>query len=436
MAPALAIAAAIGGCSSGRPARPAPVTGPVTQISRGSCAHGNAEVELASDPAHDYVYAEWIGCHEIGFAASADGGRTWSRPVALPGSAGASWDPAIAVGPSGTVYAAFMVFGVAPDPRGYYPVVDISASHGRSFRTSRLGAPSPRDFGDRDFVAAGPHGQIYVTWDYAPVRGDVKIACFHGGSCAYTNGDLNAVLQASSDGGRTWSQIRPIAPGFPDSGSISAPVIVQPSGRIDVLFERFSVRSSTLAIGAGHDYFTSSADGGGTWTGPVRLGPRGQTISRNQWWIDGSLAADGGGNLYATWDTRSGASDTGWLEYSQTSGRTWSRPVRVASSQGAAANIVQVLGGAAGTAYVGVLANGRGRGFAQYLRAFSIGAGWRTGVVKVSRADALASVWPGDTIGLALLAGVAGNRRVAVSWGGATTDGQSQIRAAVVSRLP
>jgi len=234
MAAGLALAAVVSACA-GVPTVPvaahqrAPAVGPVTQLSQGSCPDGNAEVETASDPTHGYVYAEWIGCHQIGFAASADGGKTWSHEVALPGSAGRSWDPAIVVGPSGAVYAAFMVFNTAGTSGGYYPVVDISRDHGRSFQMTSPGAPRPGDFGDRDFVAVGPHGEIYLTWDYAPVGKEVKIVCFRGGSCGYSNGDLNEVLQKSTDGGRTWSKVIPVAPGFPDSGSVSAPVIVPPA---------------------------------------------------------------------------------------------------------------------------------------------------------------------------------------------------------------
>jgi hypothetical protein len=255
--------------------------GPVTAIST-PCASakdkiGNAEVELASDPARGFVYAEWIGCHQIGFARSADG-KTWSKEVALPLSARlSSWDPAIVVGPSGAVYAAFMV----RDGDSYYPVVDISTDHGATFRVSRVPAPRRGDLGDRDFIAVGPRGRIYVTWDYAPDGRAVRVHCFAGGSCAYTAGDLNVVLSASTDGGQTWNGPVPVAPGFPDSGSISAPVLVTPSGRIDVLFERYQVLSdATLAIGAGHDYFTSSGDGGRSWSAPVRLGPAGTTMSR------------------------------------------------------------------------------------------------------------------------------------------------------------
>jgi hypothetical protein len=415
------------------------------------CRHGNAEVVTASDPARRYVYSAWISCRSIGFSLSSDGARTWSPPLVLPGSVGhVAWDPAITVGPSGKVYVAFMVLAASQ----IYPVVDVSADHGASFAVSKLGAPHPGDFGDRDWVAVGPTGTIYVTWDYAPSRRLLRVVCFKGGSCAYRSGDLNEVLQRSVDGGHTWSKIIPVAPGYPDSGSISAPVLVTPTGQIDVLYIRYAIARGTLSLGTAHEYFTSSADGGRTWTRPVRLGPAGLAISPTTWWIDGSIGADSAGNLYAAWDTQIGdcagggaagsggpspgrRCDIGWLSYSTNSGRTWSQPLRVTVGNGAAVNILQVLGGAAGTAYVGLLTNSSGAGYADYVRVFSIGRGWRTGLIRVSGAYGRPSVWPGDTIGLAALSGGSpGRRLIDASWGSAVGSKLSAIWSAVVSRLP
>lgn len=422
---------------SGAAARSSPVAGPVTQVST-TCTTGpggNAEVESASDPRHGYVYDAWISCGQIGFARSADGGRTWSTAIDVPRQAPTSdpsWDPAITVGPSGAVYVGFMIVDIAT--RSYYPVVDISTDHGSSFSVHKLGAPSG-DYGDRDFIAVGPRGQIYVTWDFAPTVNGVQLVCFPGGSCAYTAGDLNEVVQTSTDGGQTWSQIVPIAPGFPDSGSMSAPILVTPSGRLDVLFERYQVLSTaTLQLGPGHDYFTSSADGGKTWSAPVRLGLASATLSTDTWWIDGSLGRDAAGDLYATWDTQQAGADVGWLSYSVTGGRTWSPPVEVTST-GPATNIVQVLGGARGRAYVGLLTDSSG-GYVQYLREFSVADGWTTPWVQVSQVAGLASSWAGDTFGLARDGGEPGNHQVAVSWGSTLPGGQPQIWAAVVNGLP
>ncbi len=423
----------------GAAARLAPIAGPVTKVSKNCVAlpFGNAEVETASDPRHGYVYDLWISCAQIGFARSANGGRTWSEAVDVPRPAHAvsSWDPAIVVGPSGTVYAAFMVSDAKL--RSSYPVVDISTDHGATFHVHALGTPHRGNFGDRDFIAVGPRGQIYVTWDYAPDAKRVKTVCFTGGSCSFKAGDLNAVVQRSTDGGRTWSAPVPVAPGFPDSGSISAPILVTPSGRVDVLFERYQVLSPvSLDLGPGHDYFTSSADGGRSWSKPVMLGPAGDTVSPDTWWIDGSLAAGSAGDLYASWDTQSGGTDVGWLSHSVNGGRTWSAPVAVTSGTGEAVNIVQVLGGGSGRAYVGLLTDRAGR-YVQYLRAFSVKSGWITAPVRVSRHSGLTADWAGDTFGLARDGGGPGHRRVVVSWGSTlSARDRPQIWAAVVSRLP
>jgi hypothetical protein len=445
---AVALAMPAGGAMAAEPggaapsgAKPAsrPVAGPVRQISRTCTAApvGNAESETASDPRHGYVYDVWISCGQIGFARSADSGHTWSRAIDVPRrepASNPSWDPAIAVGPAGTVYVAFMVVNVTT--KTYFPVVDISTDHGRTFSVHKLPAPAG-DFGDRDFIAVGPRGQIYVTWDFGPTVEGVKETCFPGGSCSFAAGDLNEVLQTSADGGRTWSKIVPIAPGFPDSGSMSAPILVTPSGRLDVLFERFTVLNpATLALGPGHDYFTSSADGGKTWSPPVRLGLASATVGMHTWWIDGSLGRDAAGDLYATWDTQKAGTDVSWLSYSVTGGRTWSPPMAVRLTK-SATNIVQVTGGAKGWAYVGILSDSPGV-YVQYLRAFSVARrGWGTPWVRVAPIAGLASSWAGDTIGLAPDGGRPGDQRVAVSWGSTVAaGGRPQIWAAVVHGLP
>ena len=113
-----------------RAAGPATGTGsvsPVTEVSQG-CAGRNAEVVTATG-APRYVYDLWIGCRGIGFARSTDGGLHFGKPMMAPGSRGASWDPALAVAPDGTVYVAYM------HRAGHhmYPVVDASPDHGVSF---------------------------------------------------------------------------------------------------------------------------------------------------------------------------------------------------------------------------------------------------------------------------------------------------------------
>jgi hypothetical protein len=211
--------------------------GLITNISS-SCSGQNAEVEQAVDPTNpEYVYEEWMGCKGIAFAVSTNGGLTFSDPISVPGSVGSnvnSWDPAIAVAPDdGTVYAAFMLAKGGQ----WYPVVAASFDHGQTFtQVTSLIPPDAKNWGDRDFIAAGPNGTVYVTWDYGPERTSITFICAASGSCAFATGDLNVVIQASTDHGKTLGSMVHVSPGFPASGGDSAPLVVEPNGQIDLLY--------------------------------------------------------------------------------------------------------------------------------------------------------------------------------------------------------
>ncbi len=394
------------------------------------CDNGaNAEVEQATDPVLGYVYEEWMAqaCGGIAFARSTDGGLTFGAPMSVPGSVGStfnSWDPALAVAPDGTLYAAFMRSTASQ----WFPVVAASFDHGKTFtQVSYLVPPEKKNWGDRDFIAVAPNGTVYVTWDYGPERTSVTFICSSSGSCAFATGDLNVVVQWSVDRGRAWSRIVPISPGFPASGGDSAPILVEPDGRLDVLYQGYTItNTTTYTMTPAYSYFTSSSDGGATWSAPVRVGPTGYTMSLSEWWIDGSLGMDVAGNLYATWDTQGATDDIGWLSYSTDHGATWSPLVRVTPDPGLSAHIVEVTGGGPGTAYVGWLANNSTGGWAMYVRAFSISGGLLTPPIQVSELFGAPPVWPGDTVGISTLSPTV----LAVSWGsGVPVRGQpkSQI---------
>ena len=398
-----------------------------------SCAGQNAEVEQAFDPSLHYVYSDWVGCRGIGFAVSTDGGRHFDAPISLPGTGGSNvnvWDPAVTVAANGTVYAAFM----RAKAGDWYPVVAASFDHGRTFpQISALVSPVHKNWGDRDFIAVGPDGSVYVTWDYGPERTSVTYICTTGGSCAFATGDLNAVIQKSTDGGTTWGPVTPVSPGFPASGGDSAPLVVEPSGRIDVVYQGYHItNTTTYAMTPAHSYFTSSSDGGQIWSSPVLVGADHPelTMSLSEWWIDGAIAMDSAGNLYATWDTQSGSSDVGWLSFCTDHGQRWSNLVRVTPDADNAAHIVEVAGGDAGIAYVGWLTNASPKGYSEYLREYSITGGWLTLPIRVSgKLYGALPVWPGDTIGISALSGGG----VVLTWGsGVSISGQpkSEIFAA------
>jgi hypothetical protein len=400
--------------------------GPILEISRG-CTGQNAEAEEAVD--HSYVYETWIGCGGIGFARSDNRGRSFGRPLTVPGSQGSGyyadrlpkfgWDPAVAVAPDGTLYVSYMI-----ERHGYaHPMVAVSVNHGASFsRVSASMPPNRNNWGDRDFIAVAPTGALYLTWDY-------------GQSLATRY--PNTVFQKSTDGGKTWSHLVPVSPGFPShGGGVAAPLVVAPGGRIDVLFWTLGGDGITHPkLPGNHIYFTSSTDGGKSWSKAVAVQPGAGSIGPLVTWIDTALGMDTGGTLYATWDTQQPGGDIGWISYSTDNGRTWSPARRVTPDHDNAEHIMAVVGGPRpGTAYVGWLSDNAPQGFAQYVRAFSVRTGWLSAPVRVSREYGNRQVWPGDTIGIALLGhrGPAG-QRLMLSWGSAIGTQIAQIWAAQVT---
>jgi len=409
-------------------------TGPVIDVSS-ACAGQNAEVEQAVAPPH-YVYEAWIGCGGEGFARSTDGGAHFSTPITLPDSSGSD-DPAVAVAPDGTVYVSYLRYF-----NNYaYPVVATSFNHGATFSQAASLIPHVvGNWGDRDFIAAGRGGTVYVTWDYGPSAADVKIVCSPSGSCAYGAVDATAVVQKSSDHGKTWGPITPMQPGFPAGGGYDASVVVQPNGVVDALMIDHPLDPGTFTVHPGHELFTSSSDGGKTWSPAVEVGGSVGTLSDTEWWIDGDLSTDRAGNLYATWDTQSasGDSDIGWLSYSTDGGRTWSAPIRVTADQDNAVHIVESAGAGSGIADIAWQSDNSPQGYATYLRPFSIKDGWLAHVTQVSSQYGDPAIWPGDTFGISVLPGSNGPgapEHVALSWGSAVGGSQnSEIYVTVAGR--
>ena len=408
--------------------------GPVADVSS-ACAGQNAEVEQAVAPPR-YVYEAWIGCRGEGFARSVDGGAHFSAPITLPDSSGSD-DPAVAVAPDGTVYVSYLRY----HDNYAYPVVATSFDHGASFSQASSLIPSVKgNWGDRDFIAAGRGGTVYVTWDYGPSAADVQIVCSPAGSCAYGAVDATAVVQKSTDHGKTWGPITPMQPGFPAGGGYDASVLVQPNGVVDALMLDHPLDPGTFAVHPGHELFTSSSDGGKTWSPAVQVGGSAGTISDTEWWIDGDLSTDRAGNLYATWDTQSpsGDSDIGWLSYSTDRGRTWSAPIRVTPDQDNAVHIVESAGAGPGIADIAWQSDSSPQGYATYLRPFSIRDGWLAPVKRVSSQYGNPAIWPGDTFGISVLPGRHGPgapEHAVLSWGSAVGGSKnSEIYAAVVGR--
>jgi hypothetical protein len=315
----------------------------------------------------------------------------------------------------------------------YYPVVDASFDHGVKFpQVTSLIPPGQKNWGDRDFIAVGPDGSVYVTWDYGPTRNTITYVCASNGSCSFTTGELNIVIQKSTDGGRSFGPMVHVSPGYPTSGADSGPLVVQPNGTIDVLYQDYPTNPSTLALSPGKEYFSSSTDGGVTWSEPVEVGASAGTMSLQEWWIDGAIGIDSAGDLYATWDTQGSSSDTGWLSYSTDHGASWSTPIQVPADTDNVPHIVESAGGGSGIAYVGWLSDNQSAGYAQYLRTYEIGKGWLDAPAQISTQYGDPSVWPGDTFGISTMSPT----QLALSWGSATPSTSEIYATTVNATLP
>ncbi len=441
----IALAALFGGSvpsanASGTNAQPASASvaysvGPISDVSA-ACPGTTGDTSEAADPLHGDTYVAFEGCHgdgAIGFARSTNAGESYSPALALPGSNN-GWDPWLAVAPDGTLYAAFM----KRIDHQTYPIIDVSHDGGQNFAIEQSLQPSgTHNWGDADYIAVGPDGTLYVSWDYGPSNAEVGSRCSANGSCWAVKGDLNVVMQSSTDDGKTFSPMSVVTPGYPDGGADMGDVTVAPDGAVDVLYQGYQVVDpATLKLANGNEYFTTSADGGRTWSHPVEVGAAAGQMTIAQWWNDVSLASDSAGNLYATWDTQGQiarqATDIGWISFSTDGGHTWSTPLRTTEDETDVPHIVEVTGAGSGRAYVAWLSSNNPLGYALYLRTFSVSAcdgagGWLSGATRVSQQFGDANVFPGDTFGIGTLSPTT----VALGWGSAVPG--SGARSAVFS---
>ncbi len=100
---------------------------------------------------------------------------------------------------------------------------------------------------------------------------------------------------------------------------------------------------------------------------------------------------------------------------------------------------VEVVDAGPGAAVVAWQSDSSPRGYATYLRSFSIGEGWLAPAIRVSRRFGNAKIWPGDTFGLSILPGghgPLGPERVALCWGSAIRKHKSSEIYAAVVRVP
>ena len=103
----------------------------------------------------------------------------------------------------------------------------------------------------------GPHGgRVYLLASVGPFGAD----------------PMNVMIAHSDDGGTTWSAPRKVNAEAPNANGVQwfGTMAVAPSGRVDVVYND---TAGTGAINRSITKYTSSSDGGITWSAPIDLGP-------------------------------------------------------------------------------------------------------------------------------------------------------------------
>jgi BNR repeat-like domain len=272
----------------------------------GSKSQYDPMIEVSSD---GVVHAAWLNGYRPGasYARSADGGRTWTKPVAVD----APWSdkPALAVSSDGQ--DVYLAFNGATRGDSW-----MAQSHdGGSIWSTRKVVKSDRYF----FAGAGV---------VAP-NGDVVFA--ENTFNQHYTGKVQTVVERSTNGGATWKEVvvdtTAREPNCPSDGCYlgfygSVPWIAS------------DANSDLVAIYAGvprrggiqHVYVQRSTDNGKTWRGKQMLSdPRALAV------FEASVGY--GDGKFRAWfmDRRTGRFNV-WFRSSNDSGRTWSAAKRISNA--------------------------------------------------------------------------------------------------------
>lgn len=267
-------------------------------------------------------------------ASTKNGGATWSNTV-LPGVStcsggeGRATNPWIHFTADGILHATVTIFG------GSRSVIAASRSADGGLTWSApaelAGDPMPRFFSDKQMITSDPRSphKLFAVWNRRDREQDVH--------------DL--MLAQSDDGGRTWSQARPIyRPATQGAGTIGSQLAVLPGGDLAVVFVE-----NDHPIGGGpwppdipeQVRAIRSTDRGATWSEPVTVAgyTAAQPLLPGTPWVPviapGTVADIGvdrrSGEIYAVWAdaTLSTSLSAIALSSSADGGRTWSAPRKI-----------------------------------------------------------------------------------------------------------
>ncbi len=245
------------------------------------------------------------------FVFSADGGLSWSAQNQISAaynnaSRGGRQGSVVRTGPNGEVY---VIFEDGDNKLGSQQVALVSLDGGLTFSkkigishlTDIAAAIPGSNFRTDSFPSAGVDqttGAVYVAWSDA------------------TGGSGRIVVARSTDGGQTWSAPTTVSTAR-EGYAFFQGLDVAPNGRVDVGYQALIAKDPTT-FGTGNaaidSFYISSADGGATWSKPLRVtsvssdpAASAQNNLHLQFWGDyNTLASTTSSVLFIYTDTRNG----------------------------------------------------------------------------------------------------------------------------------
>jgi len=351
--------------------------------------HNDWEPDIAADPSSPYVY---VFTTEFGnkacddcpnpafvYRVSDDNGATWGPQRYLAKfkgdvpAGGWQYDPTVVVDNNGKVYVSIL----AAD---WGTWVMTSTDHGQTW-TAPIDSTGGVGWSDHGFLTVSPDGQdVYVaynkadsyvvashdggvTWG-APVRtnptsehgtryyyhyhgtvlpdGTVVIPTGSTSNRPYATGDVPYFALRSTDGGVTWEQIsiatfrqQPPCPKSVNYGCHADHFGVMSSVASDAEGNLMYVMGGSVVPTKGQAIlYSTSTDGGLTWSSPRQLSP---TLGQDGRRVVASfpqVRGRGNGDFRVAWmDNRNGiyAWDT-WYTSTQNFGKTWTKVVRISDA--------------------------------------------------------------------------------------------------------
>lgn len=298
---ALVLAAAAAASPASTKAATKPATAKAVTISGKQEASTPAIAADANGKLH-VAWAEMSGKSPDVYYSSSKDGATWTTPVDISNTPGASADPDIAIGPKGQIVVVWadttsggdspdIFFTVSTDGKKWSVPLDISNSPGKSSNAA---------------VCLTPAGDIHVIW--VDTSADVTAPdIFHS---------------VSKDGGQTFSKAEDIA----NTPNVSADPAIAcgPKGEVYAAF------TDIVPSGKDRDIWLTSSTDGTTWSKATDISNT-PGLSSNP-----DIAADAKGNVFVVWeDTTSGMDSPDiFLAVTHDGAKTWDPLADVSKTPG------------------------------------------------------------------------------------------------------